>query len=275
METIGVSDDALDAVADRLAGAYETFQPVTPVRAELAAGGIAAAYAVQERVTQRWQAAGARLVGRKIGLTSDVVQRQLGVDQPDFGALFAAMALTDGEPVPARAVLQPRVEAEVALVLGRDVDEPDVTLVELIRAVEFVLPAIEVVGSRITDWDISILDTIADNASSGMFVLGTRPVSPAAIELRDVEMTMSIDGAVVSTGTGAACLGHPYRAALWLARRVAAAGTPLGAGDVVLTGALGPMQPLLAGADVVASLSGLGQVRTTLAGDAITGRTTT
>ncbi len=261
-----IETDVLDAVADRLARAYDAFEPIAPVRSELAPGGVAAAYAVQERVTQRWLESGRRIVGRKIGLTSEVVQRQLGVDQPDFGALFAHMCLADGELVPARAVLQPRVEAEVALVLGRDIDQPDVTLSELIRAVEFVLPAIEVVGSRITGWDISILDTVADNASSGMFVLGTRPVSPSAIELRDVQMSMTIDGKVVSEGTGAACLGHPYRAALWLARRVAAEGTPLRAGDVVMTGALGPMQPLIAGTEVVASLSGLGQVRTSLEG---------
>lgn len=256
----------LEAVAERLASAYDSFETVAPVRDELAGGGIPAAYAVQERVTRRWEAAGRRVVGRKIGLTSEAVQRQLGVDEPDFGALFAHMCLADGEEVPAGAVLQPRVEAEIALVLGRDIDQPDTTVTELLRAVEFVLPAIEVVGSRITGWDITIVDTIADNASSGMFVLGTRPVAPSAIELRDVQMSMSIDGTVVSEGSGAACLGHPLRAALWLARRVAAEGSPLRAGDVVMTGALGPMQPLVAGVDVVATLSGLGQVRTSLEG---------
>jgi 2-keto-4-pentenoate hydratase len=261
-----IDPTVLDAVAGRLAAAYDSFEPVPPVRADLDGGGVDAAYAVQQRTTARWEAAGRRIVGRKIGLTSAAVQRQLGVDQPDFGALFADMCLVDGEAVPARAVLQPRVEAEIALVIGRDLDQPDVVVSELVRAVEFVVPAIEVVGSRIEGWDIAIVDTIADNASSGMFVLGTRPVAPGAVELAEVEMSMTIDGAVVSKGTGAACLGHPYRAALWLARRLAAEGTPLRAGDVVMTGALGPMQPLVADTEVVATLTGLGSVRTGLVG---------
>jgi 2-keto-4-pentenoate hydratase len=259
-----IDPDVIEAVATRLADAYETFQPVAPVRGDLEAGGVAAAYAVQQSVVRRWEAAGRRIVGRKIGLTSLVVQQQLGVDQPDFGALFAHMCLVDGEPVPAGAVLQPRVEAEVALVLDRDIARPDVTVSELVQAIDFIVPAIEVVGSRIAGWDITILDTVADNASSGMFVLGTRPVPPSAIELRNVDMSMTVDDEVVSTGTGAACLGHPYRAALWLARRLATEGDPLRAGDVVMTGALGPMQPLVAGSEVVATISGLGEVRTWL-----------
>jgi 2-keto-4-pentenoate hydratase len=259
-----IDPDVIEAVATRLADAYETFQPVAPVRGDLEAGGVAAAYAVQQSVVRRWEAAGRRIVGRKIGLTSLVVQQQLGVDQPDFGALFAHMCLVDGEPVPAGAVLQPRVEAEVALVLDRDIERPDVTVSELVQAIDFIVPAIEVVGSRIAGWDITILDTVADNASSGMFVLGTRPVPPSAIELRNVDMSMTVDDEVVSTGTGAACLGHPYRAALWLARRLATEGDPLRAGDVVMTGALGPMQPLVAGSEVVATISGLGEVRTWL-----------
>ncbi|NND74459.1 MAG: 2-keto-4-pentenoate hydratase [Ilumatobacter sp.] len=262
METI--DSNAVEAVAGRLLSAYESFEPIAPVRAGLEASGIDAAYGVQRATTDAWVSMGRRIVGRKIGLTSTVVQQQLGVDQPDFGALFAHMSLTDGEAVPAGAVLQPRVEAEVALVLDRDIDHPDVTISELIRAVDFVVPAIEVVGSRIAGWDITILDTIADNASSGMFVLGTRPVAPGDIDLREIEMSMSVDGQVVSTGTGAACLGHPYLAALWLARRLATEGDPLRAGDVVMTGALGPMQPLVAGREVVATLSGLGTVRTSL-----------
>ena len=172
------------------------------------------------------------------------------------------MCLSDGEAVPVDAVQQPRVEAEIALVLQRDLTAPDATVAELIGAIDYILPAIEVVGSRIEGWDISILDTIADNASSGMFVLGTRPVLPGAIELRGVGMTMEIDGRTAAVGSGAACLGHPYRAALWLARTMAGRGAPLRAGDILMTGALGPMADLAPGASVVASLQGLGEVRT-------------
>jgi 2-keto-4-pentenoate hydratase len=256
------NDDVAGEVEERLHAAYVTGTPIAPVRDELAAGGIDAAYRVQQLTTERWLAEGRRIVGRKIGLTSPAVQRQLGVDQPDFGVLMADMCLTSGEQVPFGAVLQPRVEAEVAVVLHRDLPDPDATIVELIRAIDFVLPAIEVVGSRIEGWDITILDTVADNGSSGMFVLGTRPVRPVDIELRDVTMELEVDGTVVSSGTGAACLGHPYLAALWLARRLAGEGTPLTAGDVVMTGALGPMVPLTPGAQVTARIDGLGAVHT-------------
>jgi 2-keto-4-pentenoate hydratase len=259
---MSMNDDALGGIAGRLYAAYGTGTPIAPVRDELADGGIDEAYRVQQLTTERWLAEGRRIVGRKIGLTSPAVQQQLGVDQPDFGVLMADMCLTSGEPVPFGAVIQPRVEAEVAVVLQRDLVDPDVTLVELIRAIDFVVPAIEVVGSRIEGWDITILDTIADNASSGMFVLGTRPVRPGDIELRDVTMELEIDGRVVSSGTGAACLGHPYLAALWLARRLAAEATPLVTGDVVMTGALGPMAPLTPGAQVTARIDGLGTVHT-------------
>lgn len=255
-------DATVARLAARLRDAHASGTPIAPVRDELSDAGVQGAYDVQVTNTMMWQTAGRRLVGRKIGLTSEAVQRQLGVDQPDFGALFADMSLVDGEPVPTGAVLQPRVEAEAALVLSHDLVRPDLTINELIRSIDAVYASIEVVGSRIAGWDISILDTIADNASSGMFVLGTRPVRPADIELRDVRMSMTIDGAVVSSGVGSNCLGHPCRAALWLARRLAALGTPLLAGDVVMTGAMGPMVPLEPGQAVTASIEGLGTVST-------------
>lgn len=255
-------DATVREVADRLAAAHAEGRTIPPVRDDLAALGVAGAYAVQSELVGGWVAAGRRPVGHKIGLTSEAVQRQLGVSAPDLGTLLADMVLVDGEPVPAGAVLQARVEAEVALVVGRDLDAPDVTLVELLRAVEAVLPALEVVGSRIEGWDISILDTVADNASCGLVVLGTRPVAPGDLDLAGIGMSMEVGGAVVSVGSGAACLGHPYRAALWLARQRARAGTPVRAGDLIMTGALGPMASLPPGAAVVAHLQGLGTVRT-------------
>jgi 2-keto-4-pentenoate hydratase len=169
-------------------------------------------------------------------LTSPAVQQQLGVDRPDFGALFDDMLLHDGGTVPYRAVLQPRAEAEVALVLGRSIEDPDVTVEQLAASIDHLLPAIEIVGSRIEGWDISIVDTVADNASSGMFVLGTTPVDPASVDLAKVTMVMTLDGESVSEGTGAACLGHPYNAALWLAKRMITEGTPPRAGDTTRLG---------------------------------------
>lgn len=254
-----------DLIAARLRAAYDAFEPIAPIRGELPDSDIAAAYAVQQANTEYWVAQGRRIVGRKIGLTSPAVQEQLGVDQPDFGALFDDMLLHDGGTVPYRAVLQPRVEAEVAFVLGRAVEDPDATVLDLAAAIDHLLPAIEVVGSRIAGWDITIVDTIADNASSGMFVLGTTPVDPAGVDLAAVTMSMTVDGEVVSEGSGAACLGHPYNAALWLAKRMIAEGTPLQAGEVVMSGALGPMKDLTPGSTAIARIDRLGSVRVTRA----------
>lgn len=260
--SVRLDASTIESLADRLRRAHEGQEPIAPIRDELLPGGIEAAYAVQRQNTEIGLGEGRRIVGRKIGLTSMIVQQQLGVDQPDLGMLFADMCMTDGEEMPAGAVLQPRVEAEVAIVLGRDLDRVDATLVDLIGAIDYVLPAIEIVGSRIAGWDISILDTVADNASSGMFVLGTRPTLPSAVDLRQVTMTLEVDGTMVSEGTGAACLGHPYLAALWLVRRMAAAGEPLHAGEVIMTGALGPMVSFAPGSHAVAHIEGLGEVHT-------------
>ena len=256
-------DDTVQLVAKRLREAYARYEPIEAIRAVLPAGDVEVAYAVQRANTEYWLGEGRRIIGRKVGLTSEAVQRQLGVDQPDFGALFDDMLVRDGGTVPYRAVLQPRAEAEIALVLARSVDDPNTTVDDLAVAVDHVLPAIEIVGSRIANWDITIVDTIADNASSGMFVLGTTPVDPRGLDLAAVTMQMTIDGEVVSEGTGAACLGHPYNAALWLARRMIAEGTPIGAGDIVMSGALGPMQDLRPGSTATATITGLGTVGVT------------
>jgi 2-keto-4-pentenoate hydratase len=254
------TSNVLENAAEQIRNAYITGVPIAPIRSEFAPDDVRAAYEIQEINTRVWLQEGRRIVGRKIGLTSEAVQRQLKVDQPDYGALFADMCLSDGEPV--TSVLQARAEAEVALVIKRNFDSPDATLDDLIESVEYVLPAIEIVGSRIAGWDITIVDTIADNASCGMFVLGTTPVRPADIELRDVEMTLELNGKIASVGSGAACLGHPYNAALWLARQMATEGTPLKAGDIVMTGALGPMVDFPIGSTVIATLQGLGTIRT-------------
>ncbi|GLZ10853.1 2-keto-4-pentenoate hydratase [Actinomadura sp. NBRC 104425] len=249
--------------ADRILAAHAAGTPCEPVRDLI--DGPDAAYAVQRRLIQRWLAAGRRLTGRKIGLTSRAVQEQLGVDSPDCGALFADMAVPDGAEIPAGTVLQPRAEAEVALVLERDLTHERHTVADLIRATAFALPAIEVAGSRIRDWDISLEDTVADNASSGVYVLGNRPVRLADVDLRLCGMVLERRGEQVSTGTGAACLGHPLNAALWLADAMVALGSPLRAGDTVLTGALGPMVPPEPGDVLEARIDGLGDVRVAFA----------
>lgn len=252
---------AVVKAADALAEAARTGTACPPVRTLFDDGDLETAYLVQRLNVERGVSAGRRLVGRKIGLTSPAVQRQLGVEQPDFGALFADMALPEGGEVPAGRLLQPKVEAEVALVLGADLPHRECTVVDVLRAVDFALPALEIVDSRVRDWDISIVDTVADNASSGLYVLGGAPVPLTGLNLRSVRMTMTRNGEAVSQGTGADCLGSPLNAAAWLASTLAGMGDPLRAGDLVLSGALGPMAPAAPGDVFEARISNLGSVR--------------
>lgn len=246
--------------ADTLLEATRTGVVCPPVRTFLADGDIGSAYAVQRVNVGRGVAAGRRIAGRKIGLTSPAVQTQLGVDQPDFGTLFADMAVPEGGVVAAGRLLQPKVEAEVALVLGADLPHRDCTVADVLRATEFALPALEIVDSRIAEWNIGIVDTVADNASCGLYVLGGTPVPLTGLDVRGVRMTMTRDGRTVSEGTGADCLGSPLNAAAWLASTVAAQGDPLRAGEILLTGALGPMVAAGPGDRFEAQISQLGRV---------------
>lgn len=257
-----VASAAVKALADRIRLAGETGVATAPIRDAIPPGDVAAAYAIQDYNTRVWKKAGRRLVGRKIGLTAKAVQKQLGVDQPDYGMLYADMMMTDGEEVALSRVMQPKCEGEVALVMARELKAADATMPELISAIAYALPAIEIVGSRIANWDIRITDTIADNASSGLFVLGSEPRKLDGLDLRLCGMVMERRGDQISLGAGAACLGHPLNAALWLARTMAAVGAPLAAGDVLMTGALGPMALVAPGDVVEVRISGLGSVRT-------------
>lgn len=251
----------IDTAAELLWNAASSGTAIPPLRERFAAFGPEQAYAVQEVNTQRRLKAGGKLVGRKIGLTAKAVQKQLGVDQPDFGMLFADMAIADGQPVPWSMLMQPKVEAEVALVMERDLREPGITVAQLLSSVAYALPAVEIVGSRIANWDIRFVDTVADNASSNAFVLGNTPISLRGLDLRLAGMVMERSGEPVSLGAGAACLGHPLNAALWLANKMASLGSGLKAGDVVLTGALGPMVAVQPGDVFEARINGLGSVR--------------
>lgn len=260
-----VETAAIEAAAQRLAEAARTGLPCAPVRDLIGSDDVEAAYAVQKILRDEAVTAGRQVVGRKIGLTSPAVQRQLGVDRPDFGMLYEDMAYSSGETVPAGGLLQPKIEAEVAFELGLDLDGP-VDLDSVRAAVLRVLPALEIVDSRVAGWDITFGDTVADNGSAGLYVLGENTAGThdlAALDLPAVSMTLTKDSEQACSGTGAACLGDPVAALHWLAVEAHRQGDPLRAGQIVLSGALGPMIPVGPRARVSAKITGLGSVSCT------------
>lgn len=257
----------VDQAADRLRGAARTGVPCPPVRDLIGSADVELAYAVQRSLTEGRLAAGGRVVGRKIGLTSPAVQQQLGVDRPDFGVLFEDMDVSALDRVPSSRLLQPKVEAEIAFVLDGDLAEGPLDLGQVRGAVSYAVAALEVVDSRIAAWEITFGDTVADNASSGLFVLGEERVSLAGFQPASTTMQMHMDGVLVSEGTGAACLGDPLLALVWLAQTARDLGDPLLAGQVVLSGALGPMVAVRPGATVSAAISSLGSVTATFSHD--------
>ncbi len=255
--------DSVTAAADRLRAAGLTRTPCAPVRDLIGSADLAAAYGVQQRNIDNRVTAGAIVVGRKIGLTSHAVQRQLGVDQPDFGVLLDDMQCASDTPIAIRRLLQPKVEAEIAFVLAEDLTDGPFHIDRIRAAIAYAVAALEIVDSRIANWNITFGDTVADNGSSGLFVLGNERRSLEEFEPIAAQMHMAIDGIEVSSGTGAACLGDPLNAVAWLAQTASEFGSPLRAGDVILSGALGPMAPVTAGNTVTAQVSGLGAVTAT------------
>lgn len=239
---------------------------IVPLREQFPGMDSADAYAIQKINTDKRIAEGRRIVGRKIGLTAKAVQAQLGVDQPDFGVLFDDMGYGDGEPVPFSVLQQPKIEAEIAFVIGRDIDNPEPTLVDVMNSIEYALPAMEIVGSRVAGWNIKFVDTVADNASSAAYVLGTTPRKLSEFDVRMCGMVTSLRGEPVSIGAGAACLGNPLNAVLWLARTMARVGSPMRAGELVLSGALGPMAVVKPGDIFETRINGLGTVKAVFEG---------
>ena len=253
-----MSQDLIQHYGDELYHALTTRTPIAPLSSRGPAFSLEDAYRVQQRFIERRLQAGESVIGKKIGLTSRAVMNMLGVDQPDFGQLLSGMLYNDGESVPVSSLIAPRAEGEIAFVLKRDLIGPGLTAADVLAATEGVMACFEVVDSRIADWNIQIQDTVADNDSCGVFVLGNQLVSPRGLDLSLVGMALEKNGELVATGAGAASLGHPVNAMVWLANKLGSLGIPLKAGEVILSGSLAALVPVKAGDSLHMSLGGLG-----------------
>lgn len=237
--------------------ARRTIEPLTNREPSLT---IDDAYQISRQVLARRLEDGEKIVGKKTGVTSKVVQQMLSVDQPDFGYLTDVMSFEDGAELPVSSqLIAPRAEGEIAFVLERDLSGPGVTAAQVLAATAYVKPCFEVVDSRIADWKIKIQDTIADNASSGMYVLGRTPVSPRALDFVTCGMVVWKNGEVLSTGAGAAALGSPLNCVAWLANTLGERGESLHAGELILSGSLVPLEPVRAGDLMHLRIAGIGE----------------
>ena len=247
------------ATGDELLAALQSRGTVEPVRTRFPDATIDDAYAVSTHILERRLHAGETLVGRKIGLTSEAVQQQLGVEEPDFGNLTDSMQFEDGATVPiSELLIQPKAEGEIAFVLGKHLAGPGVTTEDVIEATDYVAPCFEIVDSRVRDWDIKLVDTVSDNASCGLFVVGQDRARPSDVDLEGCRMTVYTDGEIVAEGTGAAALGSPAFCVAWLANALSRYDVVLRPGDVVLSGSLVPFLPAIPGTEMRVEISGIG-----------------
>lgn len=247
-------------LAEELWEADRTAKPVAPLTDRHPDLDIEDAYAIQTVNIDRRVEAGQRVIGRKVGLTSRPMQETLGVDEPDFGVLTDEMVVEDGDLIPMARLVQPRVEAELAFVMERDLAGPGVSTATALAAIAGALPSVEIVDSRVADWRIKLVDTVADNASSGLLVLGGRMRPVADLDLRLLGVVVSRGGELLDTGAGAAALGNPARCVAWLANKLGSLGAGLRAGDVVLPGAVHKMVPVRPGDVFRAEFAHLGAV---------------
>jgi 2-oxopent-4-enoate/cis-2-oxohex-4-enoate hydratase len=245
-------------LGDRLFNALVEAQAIAPLTESHPGLSLEQAYQIQQHLIGRRVAGGERIIGKKIGVTSQAVMDMLGVRQPDFGQLTDAMVVDQGASVAMAGLIQPKAEGEIAFVLKRDLTGPGITVADVLRATEGVMACFEIVDSRIRDWKIKIGDTVADNASCGVFVLGDQAVDPRRLDLSLCGMVLERNGEVIATGAGAAALGSPVNAVAWLANTMGALGIPLRAGEVILSGALAAMCPARAGDNFRVSIGGLG-----------------
>lgn len=252
--------NAIECAADRLRTAQLHHTPCSPIRDLIADTDIESAYAIQRHNQAHWTTHGRRPVGRKIALASRMVQQQMGIDQPTHGVLFADMCQPEGAAIDCATLIQPKIETEVAVILGRPLDHTHHTFADLIGAIAYVVPAFETVGCRIADWDVSAADFIADNSAGSHLILGSRPRKLSDFDIVRCKMITERHGETVSSGSGAACLGNPLNALAWLADKLVSIGQPLQAGDIIMTGSLGPMATISPGDTFNAEIEGLGKI---------------
>lgn len=250
-----------DELAADLAQAERSREPITPLTADYPDIDVVDAYEIQLINIRQRVAEGARVLGHKVGLSSKAMQQMMGVDEPDYGHLLDEMQVFEDTPVKAANYLYPRVEVEVAFILAGDLPGADCTEEDVLAATEALVPSIELIDTRITDWKIALCDTIADNASSAGFVLGAARVSPADVDVKAIDATLTRNGEVIAQGRSDAVLGNPVTAVAWLARKVESFGVRLKAGDVVLPGSCTRAIDARAGDEFVADFAGLGAVR--------------
>jgi 2-keto-4-pentenoate hydratase len=254
------SDQILSELADGLWQAEQTGVPVEPLTKQHPGLEISDAYAIQSKNIERHVAQGAQVCGRKVGLTARPMQQMLGVNEPDYGVLLDHMFVEDGDEIDRERLLQPRIEAELAFVMDKDLAGPGVTAARALTAIAGALPAVEIVDSRVADWQIKLVDTVADNASSGLLVVGGSLRKLAGLDLRLTGVVVTRNGDLADTGAGAAVLGNPARCVAWLANKLASFGASLRAGDVILPGAVHRMITVTPGDVFRAEFAYLGAV---------------
>ncbi len=248
----------IEALGDELHQALVARRPVAPLSGRGLGLTVEDAYRIQERMLSHRLAAGERVIGKKVGATSKAVQSLLDVHQPDFGLLLSGMLYNTGETVPMSRLIQPRAEGEIAFLLGRDLVGPRLTVADVLAATDWVMPCFEIVDSRIEAWKIGIVDTVADNASCGVIALGAAARRPRDVDLELCGLVIEKNGDVAATGAGAAALGHPANAVCWLANTLGALGIPLRAGEIILSGSLATLVPVVAGDHLRMTIGGLG-----------------
>jgi 2-keto-4-pentenoate hydratase len=259
MKTNAISK--IEEHANHLTSAWkigEGVQPVTELDPELS---IDEAYQVQLQIIGENIKNGQKITGKKIGLTSKAMQEMLGVGEPDYGHLTDSMAVGNGEAISFKQVLQPKVEGEIAFILKEDLAGPDVTTMDVLKATDAIVPALEIVDSRVKDWKITLADTIADNASSGLYVLGDRVKKLSDIDIKQIGMALYKNNELQNTGVGAAALGNPAACVAWLANKLSSYGITLKAGEIILSGALSAAIEAEPGDEFHAKFAELGEVR--------------